>query len=182
MKTTRLIGAAVLPTLLACGCSTLNHTENGALAGGAIGAGTGALIGSVTHHAAGGALIGGAVGALAGGAIGSEKDKEEKRAIAAAQRQALSLAEVAQLSQQHYSDAVIINQIRTTRSVYHLSAGDIQWLKSQGVSDPVVMEMQATAVYYPRRVYSAAPVYAEPVYVEPPPPPVAVGVGFSVGR
>jgi hypothetical protein len=40
--------------------------------------------------------------------------------------------------------------------------------------------MFATANRYPRRYYSATPVYTQPVYVvEQPPPPVAVGVGFG---
>ena len=44
----------------------------------------------------------------------------------------------------------------------------------------VITDMMATA-HYPRRVYTAAPVYAEPVYVvEPPPPPVGVGVGVGI--
>jgi hypothetical protein len=173
MNRSQLIGSALVPALLACGCESLNHTENGALAGGAIGAGTGALIGSVTHHAAGGALIGGAVGALAGGAIGSERDSQEKKAEAAARARALTLPEVAQMAQQRVSDAVIIGQIRSTGSVYHLSATDIAWLKENGVSDPVVMEMQATASRYPAGVY-----VAEPAYVVEEPAPVRVGFGY----
>ena len=34
---------------------------------------------------------------------------------------------------------------------------------------------------YPRRVYTAAPVYSQPIYVVEPPPPV-VGVGFGYTR
>jgi hypothetical protein len=94
----------------------------------------------------------------------------------------LSLVDIAQMAQQHISDAVIIGQIRSTGSVYRLSPPDIQWLKENGVSDAVIMEMQATANRYPRRVYSATPVYTQPVYVvEPPPPPPPVGVGVGVG-
>ncbi len=180
MRCKRFIAA--VPLALACGCAGLSHTENGALAGGAIGAGTGALIGHATGHTGAGALIGAGVGAVSGGLIGSAADHQEKKAEAqAAQARAIALSDVVQMTQQHISDAVIINQIRSTGSVFHLSGSEVTWLKQNGVSDGVIMEMQATAVRYPRRYYTAAPVYAEPVYVvEPPPPPVAVGVGVRI--
>src|SRR5436190_19921396 len=55
-----------------------SHAGNGALIGGATGAGIGAVVGSVSHARAGeGALVGGAIGAVAGGLIGNEQDKAE---------------------------------------------------------------------------------------------------------
>ncbi len=184
MKTLRLLGVAVLPVLLACGCSSMSNTDRGVLGGGAIGAGTGALIGNATGHTGAGALIGGAVGAVTGGLIGNAADEREKKteaAIAAAQaQQQIGLTDIVQMAQQHVSDPVIISQIRSSHSVYQLSAQDTIWLKQNGVSDAVITEMMATP-HYPRRVYTAAPVYAEPVYVvEPPPPPVGVGVGVGI--
>ena len=185
MKRKRLVRAAVLPVLLACGCSSLSHTENGTLAGGALGGTAGALIGSTTGHTGSGALLGTALGAVAGGLTGSAVDKAERRAEAqiaatAPARGPLGSTEVAQRGQQHISDDVIIGQIRTTGSVYQLSPSDIYWLKQNGVNDCVIQEMQATATRVPRRVYTAAPVYPAPVYVvPPPPPPVRVGVGFG---
>ncbi|HEV3263553.1 MAG TPA: glycine zipper domain-containing protein [Gemmataceae bacterium] len=167
-----LLTAAVLPLALTCGCEGLSHTENGALAGGGIGAVTGALIGGASGHAGGGALIGAGAGALAGGLIGNSADKSEQRAVAAAQARQLGLTDVAQLSQQHISDTVIVGQIRSTGSVYRLSSTDIVWLKENGVSDYVINEMQATAYRYPHRVYT------ERVYVAEP-PPVDVGVGVT---
>src|SRR5438445_11276560 len=107
----RLISGAVLPACFLFGCSSMNHTEQGALGGGAIGAGTGALIGNAVGHTGGGALIGGAVGAITGGLIGNSADKSEQRAqaaAAAAQARALQLPDIAQMSQQHISDDVII--------------------------------------------------------------------------
>jgi hypothetical protein len=180
MKITRLLVPAALPVVLACGCSSLSHTENGALAGGGIGAATGALIGHATGHTAGGALIGAGVGALTGGLVGNAVDQSEKTAVAAAQaRHPLGLVAVVQMAQSHVSDDLIISDIRTTGSVFHISAQDTIWLKQNGVSDRVVQEMMLTATRYPQRVYSATPVYAEPVYVVEPPPPVSVGVGFG---
>jgi hypothetical protein len=63
--TTSILLAASLASLSACG----DTTGQRALSGGAIGAGGGAIIGSVTGMGAGtGALIGGAAGALTGAA------------------------------------------------------------------------------------------------------------------
>jgi hypothetical protein len=181
MKTFRLLGAAALPLVLSCGCSSMSNTDQGILGGGAVGAGTGAIIGHAAGNTGAGALIGAGVGALTGGLIGHAEDKrEQKEAIAAAQAQQIGLTDIVQMTQQHISDQVIISQIHSSHSVYQLSAQDTIWLKQNGVSDVVITEMMATARCYPRRVYTAAPVYGEPVYVvEPPPPPVAVGVGVG---
>jgi hypothetical protein len=183
-RTLRLVGAALAPALVLCGCENLSHSENGALAGGAIGAGTGALIGHATGHTGAGALIGAGVGALSGGLIGHAVDSSEKKqAEAAAQaRHPMGMVDVVQMVQSHVSDDLIISDIRTTGSVFHLSAQDTIWLKQNGVSDQVVQEMMATAYRYPRRVYTAAPVYTEPVYVVEPSPPVSVGVGVGYVR
>ena len=183
MKTLRVLSVVVFPLLLSCGCSSMSNTDRGALGGGAIGAGTGALIGNATGHTGAGALIGGAVGAVTGGLIGNAADEQEKKteaAIAAAQaQQQIGLTDIIQMTQQHVSDPVIINQIRSSHSVYQLSAQDTIWLKQNGVSDAVITEMMATP-HYPRRVYTAAPVYGEPVLVvDPPPPPISVGVGVG---
>jgi hypothetical protein len=184
MKHLRLLATVILPVLLASGCSTMSNTEAGAGAGGLIGAGTGAVIGSATGHTGAGALIGAGVGALSGGLIGHAVDKSEENAAAAAAanaaRGSLGITDIASMTQAHVSDDVIISQIRSSGQVFRLSSNDIVWLKQSGVSDAVIQELQATA--YRRHVYTAAPVYAEPVYVVEPPPPVAVGIGFGYGR
>jgi hypothetical protein len=186
MNKRHFLRAAVIPAVLACGCSSLSHTENGALAGGGIGALTGALIGHQSGHTAGGAAIGGAVGALAGGLIGNSQDQTEHKIQAAEAKAQMGVTDVIQMAQSHISDEVIINHIRTSGTVFHLSAQDTIWLKENGVSDRVVAEMQATAGRPPRRVvYTTAPVYAQPVYVVEPAPPPPVGFGFAythVGR
>jgi len=180
MKTLRLLGTALFPLVISCGCSTMSNTDKGTLEGGAIGAGTGAIIGHAAGNTGAGALIGAGVGALSGGLIGHAVDKQEEKAAAAAQaQQQIGMTEIVQMTQQHVSDPVIISQIRASHSIYQLSAQDTIWLKQNGVSDAVITEMMATA-HYPRRVYTATPVYAEPVYVvEPPPPPVGIGVGVG---
>lgn len=176
---------ALLPT----GCASMNNTEKGVVGGGLIGAGTGALIGNAVGNTGAGALIGTGVGALSGALVGNSIDQSERKteaqiAAVAAQQQArgpLGVTDVVQLAQSHVSDDVIITQIRSTGSIFHLSANDTIWLKQNGVSDVVVQEMLASASRTPRRVYTAAPVYAQPVYVYEPPPPV-VGVGFGYTR
>lgn len=169
MSAKRILAIAGVPLFFSVGCSGLSNTDNGALAGGGIGAVTGALVGGATGHAGAGALIGGGVGAVTGALIGHSEDKAEERAAAAAQARAVTLQQVAQMTQERISDAVIIGQIRASGSVYSLSSNDIVWLKSQGVSDQVIGEMQATSWRYPRAVYSPDPM-----------PPVAVGVGVGV--
>ncbi len=186
MNRERLVSVLVLPALLAGGCAAMSNTERGVGTGGLIGAGTGALIGKATGHTGAGALIGAGVGALSGGLIGNAVDESERRteariaaATAPAPRGPLVVTEVVQMAQAHISDSVIISQMRSTGSVFQLSANDTIWLKQQGVSDVVIQEMLASASRAPRRVYTATPVYAQPVYVYEPPPPVAVGVGFG---
>ena len=165
------LGFGVLPMALALatGCESMSNTDRGVVGGGLFGAGIGALIGHATGHTGAGAAIGAGTGALVGGLAGHAEDKAERKAqIAQAQRQ-LGITDVVSLTQQHVNDQIIIQQIRTSGSVYHLSRADIEYLKANGVGDAIVMEMQATAGR-PR------PVYVQPVYVEPP-PPVSVGVG-----
>jgi osmotically inducible lipoprotein OsmB len=73
----RSVAAFVLAcmTLVACASGPLSGRETGALAGGALGAGTGAIVGNqLHHHTAAGAAIGGAAGALAGAIIGDQAD------------------------------------------------------------------------------------------------------------
>jgi len=183
MKLMTVLSGVLLPILVTCGCSTMSNTDAGIVGGGALGAGTGALIGSATGHTGAGALIGGAVGAVSGGLVGNAIDKsEEKKAalVAAANpsRGSLGLTDVAQMAQAHVSDDVIISQIRATASVFQLSAQDIVWLKQNGVGDAVVQEMQATATRYPAGVYPAPPRYA----VEAPPPPVVYEYGYYPRR
>src|SRR5687768_3222467 len=70
-----VMGVSVLT--LGGGCAS--HAAEGAMIGGAAGAGLGAIIGHNSHgRTAEGALIGGAVGAIGGGLIGNEADKREQ--------------------------------------------------------------------------------------------------------
>jgi outer membrane lipoprotein SlyB len=163
------------------GCAT--HTGTGALAGSGLGALAGAAIGSATGNAGKGALIGAGLGAATGGLIGAAADENDRRnaeRIAAlhAAGPALSIHDVVQMAQSGVSDSVIINQIRNSNSVFHLTPTDVANLHNQGVSDAVILAMQETA----RRpvVIHRRPVIVEPapvVIYEPCPPPV---IGFGI--
>lgn len=77
-----LLGTASLIIVLSGCAAPLTTREKGALTGGALGAGAGALIGSQMdgrNTTAKGALIGGALGALGGGLIGDQMYGQEQQ-------------------------------------------------------------------------------------------------------
>ncbi|HZT23913.1 MAG TPA: YXWGXW repeat-containing protein [Verrucomicrobiae bacterium] len=154
-----------------------NYTGTGALTGGALGAATGAVLAG-PRNAGAGALIGGALGAITGGIIGSGMDEEQRERLRAQapqtyvrveQGQPLGLADIKALAQAHVSDEVIINQIQSTHSVYHLSSADIIDLHNAGVSDRVIDFMINTQ----NSPDAAAATSTTVVVQEPPPPPPA---------
>lgn len=69
------LATVLLASLAAGGCS---NAGEGALSGGAMGAGAGAIVGSMFADAGKGALIGGAVGALGGAVIGDQNQRNER--------------------------------------------------------------------------------------------------------
>ena len=166
MNRIMLLAAALL---LAVGCETPegrpDRTATGALTGGAIGAGTGAIIGNYAgHNTAEGAAIGGAVGLLAGGIIGNALDQQQRETLArqspqtmqrVEQGQPLGLEDIKALAKAGVSDEVILSQIRNSRVVYRLTTAEIIDLKDSGVSNRVIDFMINTPSLYP----------------SPPPPP-----------
>ena len=160
--------------LLSTGCSGMSNAGAGALGGGALGAGIGALAAG-PRHALAGAAIGGAVGAGTGALVGNSEDQREKRwnerAVAAANAQAarqMSLTEIVDLSQRGTPENIIIQQINSTGSVFNLTTADVMYLQEQRVSTGVISYMQQ------RRYARPVVVVRDPYY--PPPPPVGVGV------
>jgi Glycine zipper len=170
-----LLGTALAPLVLAAGCET--HAGTGLLAGGAIGALAGGAIGAATHHAGTGALIGAAAGSTLGGLTGAAADNHERRQEirAEAQRRAMGLQDVVDLTKSGSPDEIILNQIRTSGTVFHLSGQEVIWLEQNGVHSNVIEAMQATASR-PPVVYVQQPPPPGVVYIEEPPP--SVGVGF----
>lgn len=183
-------GSAVVAAglVLAVGCYTPegrpDRTASGALAGGAIGAGTGAIIGSASHHAGEGALIGGAIGALTGGIIGNSMDQAQRERVReqapetwqrVQQGQPLGVADIKALAKAGVSDEVIISQIRNSHVAYHLSTAEIIDLKDAGVTEKVIDFMINTASYGSTPPPPpAAPETMEAVEVAQPPPPPMV--------
>ncbi len=71
-----LLTLLLVLTLGFSACTNMTKTQQGALSGGAIGAGAGLGISALTGGSLGvGALIGGGLGAVAGGLYGNQKNK-----------------------------------------------------------------------------------------------------------
>lgn len=166
-----LAGSAVVLSGCVNPDGTPNNTGSVALFGTALGALTGAVIAG-PRNAGAGALIGAAAGAIGGGLIGHSMDEEQDARLRAEAPQTyvkidqglpLEVADVKALARAGVSDDVIISQIQTTRTVYHLSAADIIDLRNSGVTERVVNYMINT----PATASAAAPA---PVVVQQPPP------------
>jgi uncharacterized membrane protein len=173
------LGLCALTAMVALtGCETPygtpDRTGTGALAGGAIGAFSGAVLGG--RNAGEGALIGGAIGAITGGLIGHSMDQEEQDRLRAEapqtydrvdQGRPLAVADIKAMISAHVGDNVIIGQIQNTRSVYHLSAADIIDLHNAGASETVVQYMINTV----NTASAAAPVSPDESEAQGPPAP-----------
>jgi hypothetical protein len=159
----------------------MNNTEKGTLAGGAIGAGAGTLVGAATGNPKTGAVVGGLLGAGVGGIMGNQEDKKERneahaQQVAATQAyvdaQPQRMNEVIDLARSGQSEQVMINHIRSNHMTFVLSSTDLNTLKANGVPDRVIAEMQAPpqqVVVQPRPV-----IVRQPVYVDPYGPPAIV--------
>ena len=84
MKQVMGIGLAVLAVALA-GCESMgtaaqSKTTQGAVLGGLLGAGTGAIIGNQSDHPGAGTAIGAGLGALGGGLIGHAMEENSQKA------------------------------------------------------------------------------------------------------
>ncbi len=183
-KTLWITGLLILAN--ASGCGTMNNTQADALGGGILGGLFGAAIGAATRNPAAiaiGAGAGAAAGAGLGAVAGNAQDRaDQHQADAVAQSQAniryalehpaLPPEQIAKMARDRISDEIIIEQIRSSHSLYQLSPDWITWLKSQGVSDRVILYMQQT-------LSTVQPRY---VVVQPAPPPpggvVVIGGGF----
>lgn len=83
MRYGAVIGVALLAAG-AVGCESLgtaaqSKTNQGAVLGGLLGAGTGAIIGNQSDHAGAGTAIGAGLGALGGGLIGHALEENEQK-------------------------------------------------------------------------------------------------------
>jgi len=79
-RLTAVMGTFFLALILfvaGCASGPLSTREKGVLAGGGLGAATGAIIGSAVGAPGAGAAIGGGIGALGGGVIGDQLQGQE---------------------------------------------------------------------------------------------------------
>ena len=187
--------SAFAAVLTFSGCAT-DNTSQGALFGGAFGAGTGAIIGHAVGNTGAGAAIGAGAGALTGAAIGANKDDEEARARAAgdqaraqqAMAAAVGVPDVVAMTQARVDEGIIIDRIHSHGIAAPLQTNDVIYLHQQGVSGNVIAAMQSQPVatqmpgqyYYPPpgAVYVDGAYYYERPHYYYPPPVVGVGIGF----
>lgn len=132
--------------LLLVGC------ESKAGTGALVGAGGGALVGGLAGGGTG-ALIGGAVGAGTGALIGYALDEQDRKIMESRSPQTLeridrgqpmTVQDVKNMSRSGLKDETIINQIKASNSVYHLTSEQIIDLKKAGVSENVIDYMIET--------------------------------------
>lgn len=150
MKSWKKLGlSACLTFAFLTSCET--KAQSGALGGAVVGGMTGMAIGNSE-----GALIGSAVGAMGGAMIGSAMDEQDRRILAAESPHTLerieygrqlSNSDVKAMARAGISDDIIISQIQSTRSRFHLSTTEIIELKDYGVSDRVINYMVQTGRY-----------------------------------
>jgi hypothetical protein len=167
----RLLLCAWIPIALMTGCCSPYHADQGAVTGGLLGLGTGAIAGHALGNTAAGAAIGTGVGALSGAAIGAKMDETDakNRALIAQQlgRQvdpnAVTIADVIAMTRARVNEDLVINHIHAHGTAAPLTATDLVNLPQQGVGPRVIAAMQESP---PRPV--------QPVVVQPAPGPVYV--------
>jgi len=138
-KTMLLVFLAVV--LIGAGCQTAGEkTTTGAVGGGLLGAAVGGIIGHQSGHGLEGAAIGAATGAVAGGLVGNQMDK---KAIESNSNH-IPLTKIAEMTSQGIPDAVIIDDIKRTKSVYDLNSELITYLKNNKASDRLIDYMLST--------------------------------------
>lgn len=171
-----LFGLAVL-SAVQVGCRSPYAADRGALLGGLTGAGLGAWIGADHDREVEGAILGSAAGAVTGAVAGTLVDNrraaEQQASDAAAASSSVSgshavtIDEVVRMSQAGLSDHVITEHIRAKGVATGLSTPELIHMKSQGVSEPVLVALQQLA--------SAPPSTPSPTVVPVPvAPPVVV--------
>lgn len=195
-----LLVAIAAQSLTVSSCANMNHAQSGAVMGTALGSVAGAVIGGESGHAAGGAVVGAVAGAMAGGVIGDAEDARVERDVAMAQRdgavlqaqylaqqqQGLTNFDLIRLTQSGVSDDVIVNMVNTRGGQFDLNTDSIIALKSNGVSDRVIVAAQtspraSSRSSVPAPVPGPGMVVVQPqptVIVEPVPPPPYWGWGY----
>ncbi len=161
------------------GCETApNHTDQGLLFGGLLGAGTGAVVGHAMGNTGAGAAIGAGVGALSGAAVGSNMDQTEARNRAVIEAKlgrqmagAVTIPDVVAMSHSGVDEGLIINHLHAHGLAAPLQATDVIYLQQQGVARNVIAVMQTE--------HLAVAMQPVPVYGDPSPSGVIVEEGWG---
>ncbi len=166
------VTTVLLSMQLGCLAARPNSAAGGLL-GGTTGGILGAAIGSHNGKTKEGALIGAVAGGLSGMAIGNQTDEANiqnqrlaNQQLAIAQQAAVTIPQVIEMSTSGLSDQLIINQINTNGMAQKLSTNDLIELKSRGLSDPVIREMQ-TVGNRPAPIAAPRLMAPRPLFVEP---------------
>jgi hypothetical protein len=173
-------GAWIVAAVGFVGCASPYHADRGALMGGALGAGTGALIGDAVGSPLAGAAIGAGVGALSGAAIGGGLDDIEARNRAEIQARlghqippgAVTIGDVMAMTQAGVEEPLIVSHIQANGAARPLTSQDLIQLRQAGVSPAVIQQLQTARP--PVMARSAPPPY-------PHPPPAVVIEEYHYG-
>jgi hypothetical protein len=174
-----LVPICLCVTLVLGGCASPYKSDQGALFGGLLGAGTGAIVGSALHAPGAGAAIGAGVGALSGAAVGNALDEQDakNRAMIASQlgRQIpanpVTVPDVINMTRANVDEELIFNHVRTHGVAAPLQAQDVIAMQQQGVSKRVIAIMQEPPPVQPQpMIVQQGP--PQPMYVEEYPYPV----------
>jgi uncharacterized protein YcfJ len=147
VKRTGVVLLSITVLFAGAGCqSSPNRTGEGAVIGGLLGAGAGAIIGNQGDHRnrdrTSGALIGGAIGAIGGALVGNQIQKQPQQQTQAANPNQMPMQQIVDMSRQGVNEDVIVDRIKMSDSRFSLSPSDVDYLKSQGVSQKVISAMQ----------------------------------------
>lgn len=142
MKLKLLLLAMVLAVT---GCESVGpKAGTGAVVGGLLGATAGGIIGHQSGHGLEGAGIGAVAGAVGGGLLGNSWDKQDQQAKSVNPNYVTVLS-IADMGNKGVPDDVIIDEIKRTNSVYHLTSETIDYLKKNKISDKVINYMLSTS-------------------------------------
>jgi hypothetical protein len=194
-----VVSLLLVATIFA-GCQSPYHSDRGALGGGLLGAGAGAIVGNAVGNPLAGAAIGAGLGTVTGAAIGQGMDEVEAknramieakmgRAVAAG---SVTPGEVVAMATAGVDEQLICNHIRAHGMAAMLTSGDLISLKQQGVSPTIIEAMQTSppktmVVQQPavqpvivEEYHYGVPYWGPPPYRYHPYPPHHPGVSWGV--
>lgn len=152
MRSNYVFAVLAMSVLMASGCAE-NKTRigEGAGVGGILGAGLGGIIGHQSGHGWEGALIGGAVGATGGAVAGSQIEKPNAYQVQSGQpvyadsaTPYMTMQQIVDMTKQGMTSDDIISKINASKATFVLTADDLSYLRSNGVSQRVIEAMQAS--------------------------------------